>query len=88
MGELTPTAPTDNAMDAYKKLNEKSGADFDKAFCKLMVDGHTAAVTIFEKASNESKDIDIKVWATESLLTLRTHLDNSINCQKACETSK
>jgi putative membrane protein len=83
-----PTTPTDNAKDAYNKLNEKSGKDFDKAFCKLMVDGHTSAVALFEKASTESKDMDIKLWATEILPTLRTHLDNAINCQKACETSK
>ena len=75
-------------MSIYKKLNEKTGKDFDNAYCKLMVDGHTSAVALFEKASVESTDAEIKSWATEILPILRTHLDKSITCQKACEQSK
>ncbi len=80
-----PSSPTDNALDAYKKLNNKSGNDFDKAYADMMVSGHKDAINIFEKASLNSKDADIKNWATTMLIDLRKHLDYSIKCQKECE---
>jgi putative membrane protein len=80
-----PSTPNDNANESYKRLNELTGKDFDKDYCKLMVDGHTSAVTLFEKASTEAVDNDIKAWASATLPVLRTHLDNAINCQKECE---
>lgn len=83
-----PSTPTDNAKESYKNLDAKTGKDFDNAYCSLMVDGHTNAITLFEKASTESSDSDIKAWALATLPLLRTHLDNAINCQKECEKIK
>ncbi len=80
-----PTSATDEAKDAYKKLSTKSGMDFDKEYCDMMVSGHKDAIAAFEKASTESFDEDIKTWATATLPTLRTHLDHAIICQKKCE---
>lgn len=80
-----PTTATDNAKESLKKLDEKTGKEFDNAYCKLMVDGHTSAVSLFEKASTESADSNIKTWATATLPILRKHLDEAINCQKECE---
>ena len=77
-----PTSPTDHAQDAYKTLNEKSGNDFDKAYADMMVSGHKDAIAAFEKASTDCNDTDIKNWATATLPDLRTHLDQSIDCQK------
>ena len=80
-----PTTPTENAMDAYKKLNDKSGKDFDKAYADMMVSGHKDAINTFEKASKNSEDADIKNWASTMLPDLRKHLDHAIKCQKECE---
>lgn len=80
-----PTSPTDDAKDTYKKLNDKSGNDFDKAYADLMVKRHKDAIDIFEKASIGSENSDIKNWATAKLPGLRTHLDHSIECQKKCD---
>ena len=79
-----PTSPTDKAQDAYKKLNEKSGKDFDKAYADMMVSTHKDAIDVFEKASTNSDNADIKNWATVSLPDLRLHLDKAIDCQKKC----
>jgi putative membrane protein len=79
-----PTSPTENAQEAYKKFNEKSGIDFDKAYADQMVSKHKDAIATFEKASNNSNDADIKNWATASLTDLRKHLDQSIDCQEKC----
>lgn len=83
-----PTTATDNALKAYKDLNNKSGADFDLAYCNMMVSGHKDAIAMFEKESTESTDIDIKQWATDVLPELRTHLDHAMTCQKECEKNK
>ncbi len=77
-----PTSPTDDAKDAYETLNKKSGNDFDKAYADMMVSEHEDAIDVFEEASTESYDADIKNWATVSLANLRTHLNHSIDLQK------
>ncbi|RBA27336.1 DUF4142 domain-containing protein [Flavobacterium tibetense] len=80
-----PSTPTDDGKDAYTKLNEKSGKDFDKAYADLMVNKHKDAIQDFEAAATETKDTEIKNWATTTLTELRKHLDHSIDCQKKCE---
>ncbi len=80
-----PTSQTENGQDAYKKLNDKSGNDFDKAYSDMMVSGHKDAIALFETASTESTDPEIKSWATSTLPALRTHLDRALECQKKCE---
>lgn len=70
---------------AYKKLNDKSRNDFDKAYCEMMVSGHKDAIALFEKASTEATDSDIKAWAAATLPTLRAHLDHALTCQKNIE---
>lgn len=77
-----PTSPTDDAQKAYETLNEKSGNDFDKAYADMMVSEHEDAIPVFEEASSDSNDADIKKWAVVSLSNLRTHLDYSIDLQK------
>ena len=83
-----PTSATDNAEDAYKKLSDKSGNDFNKAYCDMMVKGHKDAIEMFEKESLKSNDTDIKEWAIATLPDLRRHLDHAIKCQKECEKMK
>ena len=73
------------AQDAYTQLNGKSGSDFNKTYCTMMVDGHKKAIATFEKESTESRDMDIKDWSTAMLPDLRKHLDHVFACQKKCE---
>ncbi len=80
-----PTSATDDAKDAYEKLSSKSGSDFDIKYCDMMVKGHKDAISVFEKASTDSNDAEIKDWAASMLPELRKHLDHAITCQKKCE---
>ena len=80
-----PTSQTENGQDAYKKLSDKSGNDFGKAYSNMMVKGHKDAIALFEKASTDCTDPEIRAWATATLPTLRTHLDHSMICQKECD---
>lgn len=80
-----PTSQTENVKEAYKNLNEKSGNDFGKEYSSMMVKGHEKAIELFEKASTDCTDPDIKTWATATLPVLRTHLDRAMVCEKQCE---
>lgn len=82
---LPNTVTNDDAMEDYQELKEESGNDFEKEFSELLVEGHEDAIKLFEKASKECTDPDIKTWATATLPTLRTHLEHSLVCQKQCK---
>ncbi|MGN6637740.1 MAG: DUF4142 domain-containing protein [Mucilaginibacter sp.] len=73
-----PTAPDTSAQQKAQKLAKKSGKDFDKDYVDAMVDGHKKAVKLFEDASQNLKDPDLKAFAIKTLPTLKMHLD-SIN---------
>jgi len=77
-----PKSPTDKAMKAYKTLSNKSGINFDKSYSEMMVNGHKDAIAIFEKASTDCTDPEIKAWAFSTLPALRKHLDHAMLCQK------
>jgi putative membrane protein len=59
----------------YLKLKVLSGKSFDKAYVNAMVDDHKEDVADFEKQSNEAQDPDVKMFATKTLPTLKSHLD-------------
>ena len=80
-----PTTLTDKGMSANKKLMDTKVPKFNKEYADMMVSGHKDAVAIFEKASTNAQDADIRNWATSMLPVLRKHLDHAINCQKECE---
>ena len=68
--------PTDigshkSTMDDLSKL---SGADFDKAYVKAMVEDHEEDVDLFDDNTDNS-DADIKAFTTKTLPTLKSHLE-------------
>lgn len=77
-----PTSPTDKAKDSYAKLDKKSGNDFDKTYADMVVDKHEDAIDIFENATTDSYDTDIKNWSISALSDLRTHLNHAIESQQ------
>lgn len=64
-------------QDDLNDLDKQTNMDFDKKYCKLMVDKHEDAVKMFENASTDSKDQEIKDWAAKMLPDLRSHLEMS-----------
>jgi putative membrane protein len=63
--------------DAYDHLNSLSGAEFDKAYMKHMVEDHEKDVAEFDKASTSATDADVKAWAGKTLPTLKEHLEQA-----------
>jgi putative membrane protein len=73
------TLPTD--MGKHQRhmddLNKKTGAEFDKAYMKMMVDDHKEDVDEFEDAAKDANDPEVKNFASQKLPTLRKHLDSA-----------
>jgi putative membrane protein len=61
---------------ARQKLEKLSGAEFDKEWVQQMIKDHKKAIDLFEDASKDSKDADIKAFADKTLPTLRGHLQH------------
>lgn len=72
-----PSTTGDDKKKTYDDLKAKNGADFDKAYMKTMVDDHEATVNLFEKASNNVKDTDVKAFVDNTLPKLKVHLDSA-----------
>lgn len=80
-----PTSQTETGLEAYEKLNKKSGKEFGETYSDMMVKGHQEAIALFEKAATECTDSDIKAWALATIPALKTHLEHALVCQKECK---
>ena len=84
-----PEMKTEDVNESYKKMSEmKSGKDFDEEYCDMMIEKHKSNIEMFEKASTDSVDPDIKMMATNKLPDLRKHLEMAEMCKKKCEAMK
>jgi putative membrane protein len=83
-----PDGMTKNSIETTKKLEGKSGEDFDKQYCEIMVDGLKEEVKKFKSASEDIDDIDIKNWANKNLPALRNHLDHAMTCKESFKNQK
>jgi putative membrane protein len=70
-------------QDHLEDLSKKNGAEFDKAYMKMMVNGHEDVVRDFEKCSQNGTDPDVKTFASQTLPTVRMHLDSAKAINKA-----
>jgi putative membrane protein len=70
-------------QDHLEDLSKKNGAEFDKAYMKMMVDGHEDVVSDFEKCAQNGTDPDVKTYASQKLPTVRMHLDSAKAINKA-----
>lgn len=64
--QLEPEMPK-KAKKAQEKLSKLSGADFDRAYAKMMLDEHKSDVKAFEKESKNGKIPEAKEFAANSL---------------------
>jgi len=72
-----PATVSDDQKKDMDDLAKKSGKDFDKAYMNMMLDDHKKDVKKFEDAADKCKDPDLKTFASETLPTLRMHLDSA-----------
>ena len=74
MGVTPPTEHGKKEKAVYEKLSKLSGAAFDRAFAKAMVDDHKKEISKFEKQAKK-KDDPTAGFANEILPDLRKHLE-------------
>jgi putative membrane protein len=77
-----PALASNDSNEEYKELNNKAANEFDEAYINKVIENHKEGIEKFEKASSSATDSDIKLWATNMLPTLRTHLDKALKCEK------
>lgn len=70
--ELT-SANDPKADEAVAELEKESGKAFDKAFLKHLQKCHKNGVATYEAAIKDSKDAEVKTWATNTLPALKKH---------------
>jgi putative membrane protein len=68
--------------DDISSLSSKSGADFDKAYAKLMVSAHKGAVELFKDEIATGQDPDVVAFAKKYVDTLSMHLDHAVALEK------
>jgi len=73
-GITLPTALDDKHRNELTKLSAMTGAEFDRAYSKMMLSDHKKDVSEFEKQSTRGTDPDLKAFATQTLPTLQEHL--------------
>jgi len=72
-----PTSITEEGKEEYNKLNEKSGTDFDKKFIDMIIDGHQKAIDKLRTTSEDAKDNDVKLWASNNIAGMTAHLEHA-----------
>ena len=69
---LPPVVSKDQA-DKQRQLREKSGAEFDEEYIDMMVKDHDKVVSLFEDASSDAQNADLKAFAAKTLPILKMH---------------
>ncbi|MBB6609419.1 DUF4142 domain-containing protein [Pontibacter sp. Tf4] len=70
---MLPDSMGRDHMDHVAELRDKTGADFDKAYMKLMVEDHQEDIDEFEEAARDLQDADAKAFASKTLPVLQKH---------------
>lgn len=74
-GVELPAAPKRALRRDIEKLGKKSGAEFDRDYVREVgLKAHEKDIKLFEKASKDVKDAELKAFVDKTLPTLREHL--------------
>ncbi|TWO68734.1 DUF4142 domain-containing protein [Caenimonas sedimenti] len=74
-GVELPAAPPRGKRKDVEDLGKKNGAEFDKEFMREVgIKAHEKDIKLFEKASKDVKDAQLKAFVDKTLPTLREHL--------------
>lgn len=72
-----PTTMEDKHREMMSDIQKKTGADFDKAYIKEMVDDHEKDIDKFKKHAENGVDPDLKTFASKTLPILLMHQDSA-----------
>ncbi|RVT97273.1 DUF4142 domain-containing protein [Mucilaginibacter limnophilus] len=72
-----PTQLMEKHQQMLNSIANLTGAAFDKAFMNMMVTSHEQTVALFEKASIQVNDNELRAFAKAKLPTLKAHLEEA-----------
>jgi putative membrane protein len=84
------TLPADvskSDAEAFGKLSKLSGAEFDKAYANEMVKDHEKDVAEFQKEATRGNDPSLREFASKTLPTLQSHLQQAREIQRTVRAS-
>lgn len=77
---LLPSRLPADKQRVVDQLNKATGKDFDRQFIQTVgLHDHKADIELFEKASRDAKDTEVREFAASALPTLRAHLSAAQN---------
>lgn len=77
---VLPTALPADKQQVIDRLTKLTGAEFDRQFIQIVgLHDHKTDIGLFEKASREAKDSEVRDFASSTLPTLRAHLSAAQN---------
>jgi len=60
--------------NVVSRLQNLTGKEFDREYMKMMVNDHTKDVSEYERAASQATNPEVKLFASQTLPTLRDHL--------------
>ena len=69
-----PQAPSEENMKKAAEMGEKKAKEFDKDFMDMMVSDHKKTIDLFQDASDDDIDPDVKSFINNTLPKLQGHL--------------
>jgi putative membrane protein len=81
-GFTVPTAIDAEHNRMIEPFEHLKGAAFDERYIHTMIEGHTEAIGVYTKESNDAQNADLKSYAGATLPTLHKHLDGAKDLTK------
>jgi putative membrane protein len=82
-----PSGPSKTDEAEYDRLSKLSGKQFDDAYAKMMVSDHEKDIAEFRKESTSGQDPALKSFASKTLPTLESHLQQAKQMLKSVQTA-
>lgn len=77
---VLPTTLPPDKQQVLDRLTKVTGPEFDRQFIQIVgLHDHQTDIGLFEKASREAKDSEVREFASSTLPTLRAHLSAAQN---------
>ena len=77
---VLPTILPPDKQQVIDRLTKVTGPEFDRQFIQMVgLHDHKTDIGLFEKASREAKDSEVREFASSTLPTLRAHLSAAQN---------
>ena len=74
---VLPSSPDEAVQKKLQLLNKHTGKEFDKGFLNMMIRDHKKTIQLFEHASRNVNNAEVKTLIDNALPQLNKHLDSA-----------